>query len=239
VERPWANIPIKDCGESLQNLPQLIHRQEPHPYLSLGAPYSDGSNPWRVRSGLIPLLIKAQTYLQKLNSEFRLSIFDAWRPISVQSFMIEYSIDQECNLRGINRNNPSQEIEVQKVIKDVSTFWAPPNLDPLCPPPHSTGAALDLTISCCDNSLIDMGGEIDEIGEVSFPDFYKNAALEDSNSNAHIWHSRRLLLAKVMNSVGFVRHPKEWWHFSYGDQLWAWQTKSQRAIYGCADLNSN
>jgi D-alanyl-D-alanine dipeptidase len=25
-----------------------------------------------------------------------------------------------------------------------------------------------------------------------------------------------------MESAGFLRHPGEWWHFSLGDQLWAW-----------------
>jgi D-alanyl-D-alanine dipeptidase len=25
-----------------------------------------------------------------------------------------------------------------------------------------------------------------------------------------------------MTAAGFRRHPQEWWHFSLGDQLWAW-----------------
>jgi D-alanyl-D-alanine dipeptidase len=25
-----------------------------------------------------------------------------------------------------------------------------------------------------------------------------------------------------MNHAGFRRHPGEWWHFSLGDQMWAW-----------------
>ncbi|MFZ9739796.1 MAG: M15 family metallopeptidase, partial [Prochlorotrichaceae cyanobacterium] len=29
-------------------------------------------------------------------------------------------------------------------------------------------------------------------------------------------------LRQVMTTAGFANHPKEWWHFSYGDQLWAW-----------------
>lgn len=30
----------------------------------------------------------------------------------------------------------------------------------------------------------------------------------------------RQLLNEVMNHSGLARHPNEWWHFSYGDQLW-------------------
>lgn len=25
-----------------------------------------------------------------------------------------------------------------------------------------------------------------------------------------------------MTKAGFHRHREEWWHFSYGDQMWAW-----------------
>ena len=34
-----------------------------------------------------------------------------------------------------------------------------------------------------------------------------------------------------MRSAGFVRHPNEWWHFSHGDQLWAWSVKAEQALY--------
>ncbi|WP_271255300.1 M15 family metallopeptidase [Pseudanabaena sp. Chao 1811] len=35
-----------------------------------------------------------------------------------------------------------------------------------------------------------------------------------------------------MTHSGFVRHPHEWWHFSYGDQIWAWICNEKLAIYG-------
>ena len=37
-----------------------------------------------------------------------------------------------------------------------------------------------------------------------------------------------------MEQAGFVQHPNEWWHFSYGDQLWSWLNKKGNAIYGAA-----
>jgi D-alanyl-D-alanine dipeptidase len=40
------------------------------------------------------------------------------------------------------------------------------------------------------------------------------------------------LLNQVMTHSGFQRHPTEWWHFSYGDQLWAWISNEKSAIYG-------
>jgi len=42
----------------------------------------------------------------------------------------------------------------------------------------------------------------------------------------------RRLLVEAMESVGFVNHGHEWWHFSYGDRYWAVITGTDVAIYG-------
>ena len=75
-------------------------------------------------------------------------------------------------------------------------------------------------------NLLDLGGEIDFIGAESSPDFYKNYNLGMPCSKHQVFHNRRSLLFSVMEQAGFVQHPNEWWHFSYGDQLWAW-TRNQ------------
>ncbi|MGB3509109.1 MAG: M15 family metallopeptidase, partial [Microcoleaceae cyanobacterium] len=41
------------------------------------------------------------------------------------------------------------------------------------------------------------------------------------------YHQYRQLLAEVMLSVGFRQHQQEWWHFSLGDQMWAWLTSQE------------
>ena len=51
-------------------------------------------------------------------------------------------------------------------------------------------------------------------------------------SKYQVFHKRRSLLLSVMNQAGFVQHPNEWWHFSYGDQLWAWVSHMSKAHYG-------
>ena len=50
--------------------------------------------------------------------------------------------------------------------------------------------------------------------------------------DAIIFNNRRNLLKEIMILFGFVQHPNEWWHFSYGDQLWAWKNKKANALYG-------
>ena len=37
-----------------------------------------------------------------------------------------------------------------------------------------------------------------------------------------------------MTEEGFAGHPDEWWHFSWGDQMWAALTGAGEAHYGLA-----
>ena len=114
------------------------------------------------------------------------------------------------------------------ILKKVEKFWAYPSYDTRCPPPHSTGGALDVCLSDKDGNLVEMGSMVDQMDETSNPYFYSNI----KNEEAIIWNSRRNLLREIMTKFGFAQHPNEWWHFSYGDQLWAWKNKKANALYG-------
>ncbi len=241
VLKPWHNIALLYSEEPLVSLPAELHRIEPHSYKSLGAPYGNKASPWMLRREVIRRLLIAQKNLQRSNRQYFLAIFDAWRPIRVQKFMYEYAIKQECLSRGIlNDCQDSNLSEMSDVIKSVSKFWALPTYDKSTPPPHSTGGAVDLTITTINGDLIDMGGEIDSMEEISQPNYYYEVSKIDSKSQEYLWHTRRMLLANAMKLAGFAQHPNEWWHFSYGDQLWAWSTNSSQGYYGSVDeLDSN
>ena len=227
--RPWSDRPIQDCLESLEYLPPQLLRIEPHPYASVGAPYGQGKDPFRLRSGVVRRLLQAQDLLRQRAPELCFAIFDAWRPISVQAFMVNYTIDQLCRERGVDREDPRQEADLQTVESEVGRFWAPPSRNP-----HSTGAAVDLTLATDAGELLAMGSPIDAIGVVSEPDYFANT----SDPAEQLFHQRRELLRTVMASAGFAQHPNEWWHYSYGDQLWAWRSGAEAAIYSEAGSNS-
>jgi D-alanyl-D-alanine dipeptidase len=222
--RPWSLIPIAECGEPMQELPPALLRMEPHPYMALGAAYGASGTPFQLRLGVVQRLLDAQQQLIEHDPSLRLSIFDAWRPIAVQAFMVDHSIAELCRERGVEVRSGNA---FDQVVADVGRFWAAPSRDPMTPPPHSTGAAVDLTLSSSDGTPLAMGGEIDAIGAVSEPQHY--AGRDDSN--ARRWHQRRQLLAEVMGAAGFAQHPNEWWHYSFGDQLWAWRRGAAVAIY--------
>ena len=231
--RPWSDRPIHENGEALVALPPALLRLVPHPYVAARAPYGSGADPFQLRSGVVVRLLTAQQHLQARQPELRLAIFDAWRPLAVQAYMVEQAVEAEINRRGIDRADLDQLAAVRDM---VGRFWAPPCPDPSTPPPHSTGAAVDLTLARhSDGNTLAMGGAIDAVHVISEPDYYAAAA---PNTEAAHWHQRRQLLASVMEAAGFAQHPNEWWHFSHGDQLWAWRTGAGSAVYAAAPSSS-
>ena len=89
---------------------------------------------------------------------------------------------------------------------------------------------LNKTANWVSKSLIKAGCDSSEVIKTKgHPIVYGEKII---NEEAIIWNSRRNLLREVMNKFGFAQHPNEWWHFSYGDQLWAWKNKKANALYG-------
>lgn len=200
-------IIIKECEQIMLEIPSEFERFSPHVYQSLGAIYEVFS-PFYLRIEVLNRLHVAQKKLQSLKSKYKLKIFDAYRPIEVQKFMIELDT-----------------IRYSKEIADK--FWSPIAKDiSLNPPPHSTGGALDLTIIDENNNELEMGTKIDEFVDKTFSNYFKDK--KDS-----LCKENRDLLLRVMTDAGFVQLPTEWWHFSYGDQIWAIENNdNDNAKYG-------
>ena len=222
----WNKIPIKDNGDKLIAIPSYLKFFDPHPYSHLGAPYKDKTSIWKLREEVVNRLVKVNDYLIS-KSSFYLLIYDSWRPLEVQEFMFKRAFLLECEKCDIDASFENIK-SYPSILKKVEKFWAYPSYDTRCPPPHSTGGALDVCLLDKDGNLVEMGSMVDQMDETSNPYFYANI----KNEEAIIWNSRRNLLREIMTKFGFAQHPNEWWHFSYGDQLWAWKNKKANAIYG-------
>ena len=87
---------------------------------------------------------------------------------------------------------------------------------------HQTGAAIDLVL--CDNNgkVYDFGDNLDEFTDTSETDC-PNISDEGKRN--------RMILKNTMEKVGFVNYPAEYWHYSFGDRLWARITGSNIAIF--------
>jgi D-alanyl-D-alanine dipeptidase len=42
----------------------------------------------------------------------------------------------------------------------------------------------------------------------------------------------RLLLLRTMLEAGFASYYAEWWHYSYGDEIWAWFYGKDDCLFG-------
>lgn len=216
--KPYQRIPIQECDEPLVAISlEKFAIESPHPYEKLGANYG-GRSPYSLRQGVLEALINAQTYLHQRHPGWKIKIFDAYRPVEVQQFMVDYTFAGLLRERGLKQENLSSE-QRQKLLEEVYQIWAVPSDNPATPPPHSTGAAVDITLVDATGNTLDMGGEIDELSPRSHPDYYANSTSEKER----LYCTRRQLLYQVMREARFCRHPGEWWHFSLGDQMWAWQ----------------
>lgn len=220
--KAYHKIPIQECGEPLIPIPlEQFAVETPHPYAKLGANYGEGS-PYFLRQDVVARLLNAQAQLQQQHPGWQIKIFDAYRPIAVQQFMVDYTFKSLLEKQGLTAENLTSA-QVEELWQQVYQIWALPSLNPATPPPHSTGAAVDITLSDENGKTFDLGSEIDELSRRSHPDYYANPI----SAAEQTYHARRQLLHTVMSTAGFRRHPGEWWHFSFGDQMWAWQRRQE------------
>lgn len=156
-------------------------------------------------------------------SAWNFKIWDGYRPLDVQkSLYFEY-------LNRLKHENP--DWDDFKLNSHAQVFVSFPSNGPALPPPHNTGGAVDLTIVDAGGREIDMGTEFDEFVDAANTMHFAG----NSNERARTIHANRMLLMEVMREVGFVNYDSEWWHFSYGDQMWASETGADFAIYGSID----
>lgn len=183
----------------------------------------------RVRRTVAEKLATVNKRLNKIGLE--IFVFDAFRPLAVQNYFYYQWIPKY--LRSVYPNKSDAWI-----AKESSAYWAKGvrNKKELLAsiPPHSTGGAVDITICFKETGhLLEMGSIFDDITERSHTAYFELYHDSRSFTEMEALKNRRLLY-HVMTAEGFASHPKEWWHFSYGDQMWALITKQPKALYGYA-----
>lgn len=245
VHKPYFDLPIVESGEALVAIPVgWFARQTPHAYVALGATYGLAS-PYYLRAGVLQALKAAQALLQQAYPHWQILVFDAYRPIAVQAFMVNFTYAQVLQQRQWQAKALTPE-QTEQAWQAVYELWAPPNTDPSKPPPHSTGGAVDVTLYDRQaQQPVWMGSEIDELSVRSHPQYFAQIVQNpdtpaDLLAEVQQADQHRQLLYRVMRQAGFQRHPQEWWHFCQGDQMWAWLSQQEnpqtrvQAHYGLA-----
>lgn len=154
-------------------------------------------------------------------------LFDAWRPQAVQRYFHNVWFPDWLKARR-------PDLLGQALVGEVEKYWAAPTAGRTSPSPHSTGGAVDLTLVVSETRQpLYMGGIFDDLTETAWTDGFERAApasMSDEEAQAN-----RRLLYWVMSEAGFANNPTEWWHYSWGDQMWARLTRQPAAHFGACD----
>jgi D-alanyl-D-alanine dipeptidase len=181
----------------------------------------DGALPdiW-LRQGTVSRLEKALGFLPE-HLGFRL--LDGWRPFKVQTALRDL-VGQE-----LLASHP--ELNAAEFERLLNQFVAQPRQDLDSPSPHLTGGSVDLTLfDIRTGATLDLGTAFDSPELDSW-----TAAFEDINKDEEIRRHRRYLF-NAMTLAGFTNLPTEWWHFDFGNQLWAYYSNEPYAIYSATEI---
>lgn len=206
-EKLHPQVKIKECEEELIDVEKLVKEKKSRLLIDLVWEKNDIAN-CRLRKTVAEKILRIQ---ENLPVNFALKIYDAHRPISLQQRLFD-EIWKE-----ISTKNP--KLKGDELYREVTNFIA----DPKNTPPHSTGAAVDLSIYDLDRKEdVDMGVPVNSISELS--QVFSEKLTKEAMQN-------RLILFNAMMSEGFCNLSTEWWHYSYGDQIWAAFYGLEYAIY--------
>jgi D-alanyl-D-alanine dipeptidase len=152
-------------------------------------------------------------------------LFDTWRPQAVQRFFHDEWVPRE-----LRKHRP--DLSEDEIAVETGRYWAAPTKDASAPSPHSTGGAVDLSIRWVGGDFLWMGSLFDDASAISHAAHFEGAADGSAFSfSADEARANRRLLHWLMVAEGFAANPNEWWHFSYGDQMWAQLTGAPHALY--------
>ena len=200
-------VPIEDNGEPLvdpRTLSNRIHFAEKHPK------FAEMKRTPKVRKRVAEMLAEAA---EALPAGTDIIIIEGFRPLAQQRFMYE-------EIKGeFAKKHP--EWNKATLHRIANTMSAPP--DDLCPPPHTTGGAVDFSlIDVKTQEWLDMTSPF-EMDETSAPG--------DTIGLSEEAQKNRRLLFDTLGKTGLTNYLGEWWHWSNGDSGWALRVGARRAVY--------
>lgn len=200
------SIPIIECGEPLVDylkaIPELLNDEPVFAY----------HRETLLRQSVVERLAKA---VQATPPEFKLIILEGWRGLHIQQRMYLTALEH-----WRKRHPDWSDVALRRA---ANRFTAPPDY-PRVPPPHTTGGALDIGLRRADGSRCDFHSPYERSDPLSFP--------TDAKSLSEKARFHRDLLRSILHEAGITNYPSEYWHFSYGDQGWAYRGGHPNAIYG-------
>ena len=168
-----------------------------------------------IRTYVYELLLSAQKYLPA-NCHF--VVYEAYRPMASQIKLWDGVVAK------LSKEHPELDTNSEEFIAMCDVFAANPYRQGSG---HQSGAAVDISLIDDAGNEYDMGGKVrgfDDAADFDCPHISAQA------------RQNRELLRDVLGKVGMVNYPSEWWHYSFGDRLWARLTGSKLAIFAKLEI---
>ncbi len=172
------------------------------------------TNEKRIRNYIYQLVIKAKEHLP---DNYNFIIYEGYRPKSDQFKLWDGIVAKN------KKQYPDIDINSEDFIALCDKFVANPHRQGSG---HQSGAAIDISLTDDEGQEYDMGGEVRG---------FDNTAEFDCNDISEQAKQNRKILRKALSKVGFTNYPSEWWHYSFGDILWAKLNGVNIAIFGSID----
>jgi zinc D-Ala-D-Ala dipeptidase len=213
-EKEVSNIPISENNEPLIDLKEQNE-------ISYGPPPDTPltkNDYTKIRKTVYEKLCQAQN---RLPNNWKFRIYEGLRSLNVQKILFE-SLYNSLKLKKLDQSEEELFEQTSLLIAPVKFYNGAINI-----PPHSTGGAVDLEVIDKDGNLVNFGMEIKDWNQVTpnICETFSQDISEDAIKN-------RKILLDIMHEQDFVNYPQEWWHFSYGDRLWAYLMDKKEAFYG-------
>ncbi len=122
------------------------------------------------------------------------------------------------NYQKIKNANP--DLSEQEIIIKTKAVCADPRFGF---GGHQTGGAIDISLCDKNGKDYDMGTNYQETN---------NKTCTKSKHLTPKQKYNRKILKTALENIGFKNYPGEWWHFCYGDRMWAAYSKKSIALYG-------
>ena len=167
----------------------------------------------RIRKYIYQMLLNAKQFLP---TGYYFKIYEAYRPLLAQKKLWDEVVEKQ------KKENPHLNPESAAFIAKCDVFCANPYRQGSG---HQSGAAIDVTLCDENGNDYDMGGLVRGFSEESDFDYPVDL----------IARQNRDILRTALHKAGFKNYPAEWWHYSFGDRLWAKLTGSKIAIFGRLD----
>lgn len=184
---------------NIQTHPDLVDVQQGHSEIQIDLKYTTSANflgeklytkidKAYLQKDVAERLARVQNAVQQAHRGYKLLIYDALRPVTVQQKM----------WAALDSLPPVERAKFVSNPKNLSL--------------HNMGAAIDLTILDASGKPLDMGAGFDDIRHIAYP-IYEDSFLRTGQLTPQQVQNRKLLRS-AMQAQGFRQLPTEWWHYN-------------------------